>query len=68
MTTYMHFMHTAKLYKLDEGMLIFVSEKNLPLLFAKDVIENTNSFVVAISDQGWQASSILIPLWKSELF
>ena len=34
----MRFMHPLKSYKLDKGiMLIFVSEKNRPLLLAKGV-------------------------------
>ena len=38
MTTYMHFMHPQKSYKLDVGiMLIFVSAENRPLLLAKGV-------------------------------
>ena len=38
MNTCMQFMHPPKSYKLDKGiMLIFVSEKNRPLLLAKGV-------------------------------
>ena len=38
MNSYMHLCTHQKLYKLNEGiMLIFVSEKNRPLLWAKGV-------------------------------
>ena len=40
MNTCMHFKHPPKSYKLDKGiMLIFVSEKNRPLLLAKGVVK-----------------------------
>ena len=39
----MHFMHPPKIVQMDEGiMLIFVSEKNRPLLLAKGVHQGIN--------------------------